>query len=137
MIWILHWIFLFLFNCLFFICISVNSWVFIIWVIAQYYFILLCKIKLFAVENFQSFLITHWHTYIHLGGGDVEDVATDWTQTIRSSSPFPILGMYLLPITPTAGVISKTQPLEGKLSKSSYEATITLIPNPGKGTTKK
>ena len=63
-------------------------------------------------------------------------MATDWTQTIRSSSPFPILGMYLLPITPTAGVISKTQPLEGKLSKSSYEATITLIPNPGKGTTK-
>lgn len=31
----------------------------IIWVIAQYYFISLCKIKLFAVDNFQSFLITH------------------------------------------------------------------------------
>ena len=37
----------------------------IIWVTAQFYFILLCKIKLFAVENFQSFLITHWYTYIH------------------------------------------------------------------------
>ena len=48
-----------------------------------------------------------------------------------------ILGMYLLPITPTAGITSRTQPLEGMLSKSSYEAIITLIPKLGKGTTKK